>query len=71
MGTREGGLKTAAKNKMLYGADFYKTIGRMGGKVSGGPFATNRELASRAGKRARELDKIRLEEMKLKYEEGE
>lgn len=31
-GTIEGGKKAAAKNKALHGADFYKRIGRKGGK---------------------------------------
>ena len=31
-GTKEGGLKAAAKNKALHGADFYKRIGAKGGK---------------------------------------
>lgn len=34
-GTREGGKAAAAKNKELYGADFYARIGAKGGKKSG------------------------------------
>ena len=49
-GTRSGGLKAAANNKALYGDDFYKRIGRSGGKNGHtGGFAADRELASRAG----------------------
>lgn len=32
-GTKAGGLKCAAKNKLIYGDDFYKRIGSIGGKV--------------------------------------
>jgi general stress protein YciG len=50
-GTREGGLKTEATVKKLYGQDFYKTIGRMGGQVRAAKgFATNPELAKEAGR---------------------
>lgn len=51
-GTRRGGMKAAATNKMRYGAQFYETIGRMGGRKSrGGGFAKNPELARIAGQR--------------------
>lgn len=44
-GTREGGLKAAARNKEL-NKDFYVLIGRKGGKISrGGGFTGNPELA--------------------------
>lgn len=50
-GNQEGGLKAAQANKDRYGNDFYKRIGRLGGKVGRtGGFYANRELASRAGK---------------------
>jgi len=58
-GTREGGLKAAANNKSKYGEDFYKRIGRSGGKnghtggfnsdVVGPDGATGRERARTAG----------------------
>ncbi len=49
-GTRAGGRKAAATNKMRYGANFYELIGRRGGKVSrGGGFAKDPELARVAG----------------------
>lgn len=48
-GTKAGGLKTKAKN-LARNPDFYKDIGRIGGKASNtGGFAANRELASIAG----------------------
>ena len=49
-GTLEGGRKAAKTNKELYGSDFYKRIGAIGGRngTTGG-FAANRELARVAG----------------------
>lgn len=50
-GTIEGGKKAAATNKELYGANFYTTIGRLGGEKSrGGGFAKDSELARAAGR---------------------
>jgi general stress protein YciG len=50
-GTPLGGRKAAAKNKELYGPDFYKEIGAKGGKKGRtGGFAANRELAREAGR---------------------
>lgn len=49
-GTVEGGKSAAQTNKKMYGKNFYKTIGRMGGtKSRGGGFAANPELARTAG----------------------
>jgi len=49
-GTKIGGDKAAAKNKKLYGDDFYARIGAIGGKKgTTGGFAANRELARIAG----------------------
>lgn len=51
-GTKEGGLKAKLKN-LEKDPDFYKNIGRIGGKkVGAGPkgFAADRELARRAGR---------------------
>lgn len=57
-GTRAGGLKAAATNRIRYGngtngaEDFYRSIGRKGGKLSrGGGFAFNHDLAVEAGRR--------------------
>lgn len=49
-GTKAGGVKAAAANKVKHGADFYAVIGAKGGKAghTGGFFA-NRELARIAG----------------------
>lgn len=50
-GTIKGGLKAKKTNYLRHGRDFYREIGRKGGKISrGGGFAANRELASIAGK---------------------
>jgi uncharacterized protein len=48
--TLKGGKKTTSTNMQRHGADFYRRIGRKGGKarVPKG-FAVNRELASKAG----------------------
>ncbi len=49
-GTRLGGMKARDTNKTRFGADFYRRIGVLGGKLSkGGGFAVDRELAVRAG----------------------
>ncbi|GAB3068034.1 hypothetical protein GCM10027080_05770 [Pedococcus soli] len=51
-GTRTGGAKAAATNKIRYGFDFYKMIGRKGGTISrGGGFVGEggRERARVAG----------------------
>jgi hypothetical protein len=51
-GTKEGGKKAAAKNKKLYGKDFYARIGAIGGKLGRtGGFAADRKLASIAGRK--------------------
>ena len=50
-GTAEGGKKAAAKNKELYGDNFYATIGAKGGRLgTTGGFAANRDLAREAGR---------------------
>lgn len=52
-GTPEGGRKTVAKVKALYGEDFYKKVGHKGGtapRTAPRMFAADRELASKAGK---------------------
>lgn len=50
MGTKAGGKKAAVTNKLRYGPDFYRNIGRKGGlKSKNCGFATNPELARIAG----------------------
>ena len=50
-GTKEGGKKAAATNKAKYGDDFYREMGRIGGrKGHTGGFASNPALAREAGR---------------------
>jgi hypothetical protein len=50
-GSSESGKRAAQTNKNLYGSDFYKRLGQMGGRLSSGRgFATIPGLASRAGR---------------------
>lgn len=43
-GTTAGGRKAAAKNKALYGSDFYASIGAKGGKLGrSGGFASDKK----------------------------
>lgn len=52
-GTKIGGLKSAAKNKKLYGDDFYVERGKNGGKASkGGGFTKNAAFALEMGIKA-------------------
>lgn len=51
-GTRAGGLKCAATNKLKHGDDFYKQIGSQGGSAKHKAprwFETHPELAKKAG----------------------
>lgn len=51
-GTKSGGKLAAKTNKELYGEDFYRRLGAMGGrKGTTGGFYANRELARRAGEK--------------------
>lgn len=51
-GTKAGGKKAAATNKAKYGDDFYREMGRIGGrKGHTGGFASNPELAREAGRK--------------------
>ena len=57
-GTKEGGKKASITTKQKRGDDFYKNIGRMGGKVhciKG--FASNIELARAAGRKGGAISK--------------
>ena len=57
-GNKIGGLKTVATNKKKYGEDFYRNIGRIGGKVKGRKgFAANIELARKAGAKGGRISK--------------
>ena len=50
-GTKAGGKKAAATNKAKYGDDFYREMGRIGGrKGHTGGFASNPERAREAGR---------------------
>ena len=51
-GTKIGGLKAALTNKRIHGDDFYRNIGRMGGRNGHtGGFHANRALAHIAGRK--------------------
>lgn len=51
-GTFVGGKQAAETNKKLYGTDFYKKIGAMGGQKSRNEgFAARPELAREAGRK--------------------
>lgn len=68
-GTKRGGQKAAATNKMRYGQNFYTLIGRKGGKISrGGGFAVDREIAVRAGRKGGKASRRVPVEMKAVHE---
>ena len=51
-GTKEGGMRAGQTNKELYGKDYYRRIGSLGGRNGHtGGFAANPELARIAGKK--------------------
>ena len=57
-GTKAGGKKAAATNKARHGDDFFKRIGRKGGKNGHtGGFAANHELARIAGAKGGKISK--------------
>ena len=64
-GTKQGGLKAAATNKEKYGKDFYRNIGRQGGRAgnTGGFYGNSKRakeagaIGGRIGKRGRKLIK--------------
>ena len=59
-GTKVGGVKARETNYKIHGTDFYKRIGRMGGKA-GDPtnkgFASNIERARKAGSKGGKISK--------------
>lgn len=52
-GTRSGGVKAAQTNKKYYGDDFYRRIGKTGGKNghTGGFYAMTPEKRAEAGRK--------------------
>lgn len=57
-GTKAGGAKAAETNRKKYGTEFYRNIGRMGGKNGHtGGFAANPELAKIAGAKGGKMSK--------------
>lgn len=57
-GSRAGGIKAAEANKKRYGKDFYRNIGRIGGRNGHtGGFASNPELARTAGSKGGKISK--------------
>ena len=57
-GTKVGGQRTAETLKKKFGKDYYKNIGKIGGKASNtGGFAANRELARIAGAKGGKISK--------------
>lgn len=49
--------KQAAARLLKEDPDYFKRIGSKGGKVAPGPFATNRELAARAGRKGGKISR--------------
>ena len=81
-GTIEGGLKASKTNRALYGENYYREMGRRGG-MSGhtGGFASNKELARRAGAKGgrssrraggiqSKLDEVFKNYIELEFEKG-
>lgn len=57
-GTKLGGRKAAKTNKEKYGNDFYAKIGGIGGRNGHtGGFASNPELAKRAGQKGGKISR--------------
>lgn len=57
-GTKDGGKKAAATNKSRYGKDYYREMGRRGGKNGHtGGFAANPALAKIAGAKGGKISK--------------
>ena len=63
-GTKIGGQKAAITNKKKHGEDFYKNIGRKGGRNGHtGGFASNPELAKLAGQKGGKISRRRPKEV--------
>ena len=63
-GTKLGGQKAAITNKKKHGEDFYKNIGRKGGRNGHtGGFASNPELAKLAGQKGGKISRRRPKEV--------
>lgn len=60
-GTKAGGQRAAATNRLRHGEDFYKKIGSIGGSKENEwkGFGSNRELASIAGQKGGRISKRR------------
>ena len=59
-GTKIGGQKAAITNKKKHGEDFYRNIGRKGGRNGHtGGFASNPELAKAAGRKGGKISRRR------------
>ena len=59
-GNKVGGIKARETNYKIHGTDFYKRIGRMGGKAgdpSNKGFASNIERARKAGAKGGKISK--------------
>lgn len=77
-GTKLGGLKAAKTNKKKHGKNFYREIGRKGGRASTtGGFYANPELAKRAGAKGgaatrglRPQTKVKIKELRRLFKNG-
>lgn len=69
-GTKAGGLKTAKTNYEKYGKDFYRNIGKKGGKNGHtGGFAANPALAKIAGRKGGKVSKRGKAKKKVEFED--
>ena len=57
-GTLQGGIKARDKNYKLYGKDFYRNIGKIGGQNGNtGGFQKGSELAREAGRKGGKISR--------------
>lgn len=71
-GTKIGGLKAAATNKQLHGADFYKLIGKKGGSKLGvkkGFALMTREEVALCGQKGGRISKRKPAKKTVEYED--